>query len=204
MDLATAQEPRTTSQETFVASVRIEKIDKSTRWLTVRSDAGTTFTVAVVPEVKIFDELKVGDRISVRYVESVVVAVRPGTKLQAPTDTTGAAQRGAPSGRGEVVQQTRMVVTIERVDVPEAVGRVPDGGQSEPDAARGGFRSCSTDSRPATSSRSRSRASGRLRSRKGSDHTPAIAFKRCSRLFAEERSRASSMVTQCTSYTLAG
>jgi Cu/Ag efflux protein CusF len=116
---ATAQEPRTTSQETFVASVRIENIDKSTRWLTVRSDAGTTFTVAVVPEVKIFDELKVGDTISVRYVESLVVAVRPGTKLQAATDTTAAAQRGAPSGRGEVVQQSRMVVTIERVDVPK-------------------------------------------------------------------------------------
>ena len=114
---ATAQEPRTTSQETFVASVRIEKIDKSTRFLDVRSDAGTTFTVSVAPEVKIFDELKVGDTISVRYVESVVVAVRPGAKLQGATDTTAAAQRGTPSGRGDVVQQTKTIVTIERVDV---------------------------------------------------------------------------------------
>jgi len=63
-----------------------------------------------------FDELKTGDRVTVRQVQSVIVAVRPGTKPSLPVDTTAGATSRDPSGRSEVLQQLRAAVTVERVD----------------------------------------------------------------------------------------
>ena len=67
----------------------------------------------VDPSIKAFDDLKVGDVVTVRYTESVVVQVRPNAKLTELQDTTAAAQK---AGDANVVQQQKRIVTIEDID----------------------------------------------------------------------------------------
>jgi hypothetical protein len=67
----------------------------------------------VDPSVKALDDLKVGDVITVRYVESVVVQVRPGAALSDARDVTAEAQK---AGNGEVLSQQKAVVKVESIN----------------------------------------------------------------------------------------
>ena len=111
-----SQEPKSSVRELVSVSGTVERIDRSTRTLTLRTSSNTTEVTTVAPEVKLFNELKSGDRVTVRHSQSVVVAVRPGTKPSPPVDTTDRAISRDPSGRSEVLQQLTAAVTIERVD----------------------------------------------------------------------------------------
>jgi len=111
-----SQEPKSSVREFVSVSGIVERVDRSTRTLTLRTSSNTTEVITVAPEVKLFDELKTGDRVTVRQSQSVIVAVRPGTKPSLPVDTTAAATSRDPSGRSEVLQQLKAAVTVERVD----------------------------------------------------------------------------------------
>jgi hypothetical protein len=113
---ARAQEPRTTAQEVVAVTARVDRIDRSSRSLTLRTPEGVLHTVYVGPEVKMFDEVKLGDTLKVRIVDSVVVAVRPNATPKVVTDTTAEARKENADNRGEVQQQLKMIVTIESVD----------------------------------------------------------------------------------------
>ncbi|HEY7449147.1 MAG TPA: hypothetical protein VH702_13405, partial [Vicinamibacterales bacterium] len=69
-------------------TVTIEAIDYKSRLVTMKDSAGTSETVYVGPEVKRFDALKVGDKVTFRYYESVVYQIRkPGDKTAKPSGT---------------------------------------------------------------------------------------------------------------------
>jgi len=115
---ATAQEPNTTTREVFLATARVDRIDRFSRAVTLRTDQGMLQTVFVPPELKVFDELQPGDAVTVRLIESVIVAVRPNAKPTVIEDTTAAARKEQADNR-EVQQQLKAVVTIESVDIPK-------------------------------------------------------------------------------------
>src|SRR5262249_27932577 len=106
---ARGQEPKTTTREVLLGSVRVDRKDISTRSLTLRTPEGLTYAVYVGPDLKVFDDVKEGDTITVRIQESVVVAVRPNAKTTGITDTTAAAQKAA-GERGDVMQQLTATV----------------------------------------------------------------------------------------------
>ena len=110
-----AQEPRTSVREIASLAGTVERLDRSMRALTLRVADGVTQVVYVAPEVKIFDELKAGDSVTVRVTEEVIVATRPGLKPNAVVDTTADAKKSAVA-QGDVVQQLKAVVTIENID----------------------------------------------------------------------------------------
>ncbi len=110
--LAAPQEPKTIVRESTVTAT-VDRIERSSRVVTVRGDANTFLSVYVDPTVKEFDELQVGDRVTVRYVDSAIVKVRPGAKPSEVRDTTEEARK---AGLEHVVSQVQAVVTIERVD----------------------------------------------------------------------------------------
>ena len=63
----------------------IKAIDSTKRLVTLTFEDGTVDTVAAGPEVRRFDELKVGDKVTFRYQESVLVQVRkPGDVAPEP------------------------------------------------------------------------------------------------------------------------
>ena len=108
----TAQSPNTTSRETTVTGT-VDRIDRSSRTVTVRLGSNMLQTVHADPQITIFDELRVGDVITVRSTESVVVQVRPGAKLTDVQDTTEQARK---AGDDQVLQQLKTVVTIDEID----------------------------------------------------------------------------------------
>ena len=105
------QAPNVVTAESTVTGT-VDTIEKGPRTLKVR--VGDQFqTVYVDPAVKEFDDLHTGDEVTVRYVESVIVQVRPNAALSGARDTTEEAKK---AGRTDVVLQQKAVVTIENID----------------------------------------------------------------------------------------
>ena len=100
-----------TTESTTTATV--DRIERSSRLVTLRSAGNVTQTVYVEPSVKTFDDLKAGDVITVRYTESVVVQVRPGAALSDARDLTAKAQKDS---NKQLLQQLSAVVKIEGID----------------------------------------------------------------------------------------
>jgi len=115
---ASAQEPRATASEVVVVSGRVERIDAFSRGLTLKSADGLEHVVYVGPELAVFSEIKTGDNVVVRIVESVIVEARPGARTTGVLDTTAAAKKEPEAAQGDVLQQLKAVVTIVSVDLP--------------------------------------------------------------------------------------
>ncbi len=111
-----SQEPKSSVREYVTLEGTVERTDPFSRALTLRTSANTTQTINVPRELKLFDELRTGDRITVRLSESVIVAVRPGGKPSVAVDTTASAKPAAASAQSEVLQQLKAAVTVESVD----------------------------------------------------------------------------------------
>src|SRR5262245_37061020 len=106
------QSPNTVTRES-TTTAKVDRIERSSRVVTLRSDDNVFQTVYVDPQIKAFDTLKVGDVVTVRYTESVILQVRPNAKPTAAQDTTEEARK---AGNEHVVEQQKAVVTIERID----------------------------------------------------------------------------------------
>lgn len=110
---AAAQGPKVVTHEsTFTATV--DRIERSSRVVTFRGEGGILQSLYVDPKVASFDDLKVGDVVTVRYVESVIVQVRANAQPSEVRDTTEEAKK---AGGDLVVAQSKAVVTIEGIDV---------------------------------------------------------------------------------------
>jgi len=124
-----AQKP-VTMGEAVTETFTIEAIDQTSRLVTLKDRDGFTETVYAGSEVKRFDALKVGDKVTFRYYESVVMAVRkPGQAPAAPAGTAGVIRSEGPKPGGTVSQQVATTVTIEAIDmkVPSVTIRTEDG-----------------------------------------------------------------------------
>ena len=109
--LAQGQPPNTATNESTTTAT-VDRIERSTRVVTLRSKDNVIHQIYVEPAIKAFDELKVGDVVTARYTESIIVAVTPNAKLSAPKDTTAAAK----AANENVLEQYKTVVTIENID----------------------------------------------------------------------------------------
>lgn len=114
--LPQSQEPKTSVRETVTLSGTVERTDRTNRTLTLRTSPSTTQIISIAPDLKLFDELQTGDKITVRLSESVIAAVRPGVKPSVAVDTTANATPRDPSQKSEVLQQVKAAVTVESVD----------------------------------------------------------------------------------------
>ena len=125
---ATAQS-KTVAQETKVETATVETIDATTRMITLKKADGTFVTTVAGPDVKRFAEIKVGDTVTARYLENLVVRVKqPGESEQvsakrATTPTEGALP-GASTGRQVTITAT---ISDINMDVPSVTFTGPDG-----------------------------------------------------------------------------
>jgi Cu/Ag efflux protein CusF len=111
---ALAQKPVSVA-ETITESFTIEAIDSARRVVTLKDKDGLFEDVWCGPEVQRFEALKVGDKVSFRYHESLVSAIKPSTA--APKPATAAAVTRTPGAPGGTVsQQMVAVVTIAAID----------------------------------------------------------------------------------------
>jgi Cu/Ag efflux protein CusF len=112
-----AQDPAPKS-ETLVVKATIEAIDHDTRTITLKDKEGMYETIYAGPEVKRFNELKVGDKVTFRYTESVVFKIRkPGEAAAASAVGEPTLERGAgPKPSGKVSMQETSTVLIKAID----------------------------------------------------------------------------------------
>ena len=99
-------------EETFT----IDAIDHSARIVTLKDKDGNVEDVHCGPEIQRFNQLKVGDKVTFRYYESVVMQIRrPGTAPESgsskPTMTRTPGKPG-----GTVSQQMTATVTVNAID----------------------------------------------------------------------------------------
>ncbi len=127
---AHAGQKAVTAGETRTATATIQAIDTGNRLITLKFTDGMVDTVAAGPEVKRFNELKVGDVVTFRYYESAVIAVAKPGKAAAPL-TGEAALRGGTGARpgGTVSRQLTATVKVEAIDpkVPSITVRTASG-----------------------------------------------------------------------------
>ena len=113
---AAAQKPVTQGAavtETFT----ITAIDHSRRVVSLRDADGNIEDVVCGPEVERFNALKVGDKVTFRYYESIVYAIqRPGA---APAKPGGTGITRTPGDRpgGTLSQQMTATVTVNAIDM---------------------------------------------------------------------------------------
>jgi Cu/Ag efflux protein CusF len=98
-------------------TAEITAIDHDARMITLEDDTGNVESLYVGPEIKRFSELKVGDKVTFRYYESLVSRIRKSGEA-APSGSPGPTiVRGTgakPSGT--MSQQLNATVTVKAID----------------------------------------------------------------------------------------
>ncbi len=110
----------------------IVAIDATNRLITLKDEDGEIDTIYAGPDVKRFDELKVGDKVTFRYYESIAYAIqKPGATPPAPG--AAAIVRGTgPKPGATISEQMTAVVTVQTIDmkVPSVTIKTDDGNTS--------------------------------------------------------------------------
>jgi hypothetical protein len=115
--------------ETEAVSGSVEAIDHANRVLTLRGSEGDLVTVDIPANARRFDEIKVGDKVTVKYYDNVVVRLKAAGEKS--TNTRSAA---VTPGRGDqpgatVAAQRTMTATVDAIDpkVPSITFTGPNG-----------------------------------------------------------------------------
>ena len=125
---AAAQKPVSIA-DVVSATFTIEAIDHSSRVVTLKKSDGTTEDIYCGPDVQRFDALKVGDKVSFRYHESLVTAIRHSTAAAKPPESAAVTRTAGDKPGGTIARQMTAVVTIDAIDakVPSVTVKTADG-----------------------------------------------------------------------------
>jgi hypothetical protein len=104
--------------KTVDITATITAIDAKTRAVTLKGPQGNEKTIVAGPEVKNFAKLKVGDQVTVQYLESLVLELRKGgDAVVGRTEKAGGARAPEGSAPGGVVgRQVKVVGEVTAVD----------------------------------------------------------------------------------------
>jgi hypothetical protein len=95
--------------DTKVVTATIEAIERSTRAVTLKQDNGEYVTITVPREVVKFDAMKVGDKITARYYDNIVLRLKaPGEKA---TDSDSVAVTGTSNAKPGATGATQRTIT---------------------------------------------------------------------------------------------
>ncbi|MCX6549891.1 MAG: copper-binding protein [Acidobacteria bacterium] len=111
------------------ASAVIQAIDSASRAITLKFDDGSLNTVVAGPEIQRFNDLKVGDKVTFKYYESVVYAIQqPGAKPPV-AEATGIVRSQSGSPAGVAARTLTAVVTIQVINptIPSITVKREDG-----------------------------------------------------------------------------
>src|SRR6185295_12580926 len=126
---AAAQVTKTIQGEMKTITASVEAIERASREVTLKKPDGTYATVRVPEGVKRFDTLKVGDKVTAKYYENIVLNLKaPGEKA---IDSGSAAVTKASDNRPAATAATQRTITatITKIDpkVPSITFSGPNG-----------------------------------------------------------------------------
>ena len=101
----------------------VEAIDAAKRAITLKGPEGKVVTITAGPEVKNFDQIKVGDFLVVRYIEALTLELKKGgTALRQRTDRDmGVAAKPGERPAGAVGTETTVIADVIAVDPKKQV-----------------------------------------------------------------------------------
>jgi hypothetical protein len=102
---------------TATVTATIDAIDAATRKVTLKYPDGTMHTITCGPEVRNFDQMKVGDVVKTTYAQSVAIWVRKATEKPAAAEvqTVKVAPKGA-MPHATITKTTEITATVEGID----------------------------------------------------------------------------------------
>ena len=114
LTVSLAAQSKTVQGKEVSTTATIEGIEQGTRQLYVKRADGTNDVVYVPQEIKRFDSLKVGQKITVRYYENVVLRMAaPGA---APIDSSSRSVTPGAGQAGTAARQQTVTATISAID----------------------------------------------------------------------------------------
>jgi Cu/Ag efflux protein CusF len=123
-----AQKPIYESEAKTVTAT-IEAVDKASRVVTLKTEAGTRLHVTAPLEMEGFNSLRVGDLVSARYFEAIVVrAARPGSPAPSSEPAVRVARKDRTPGSETFVERTvRATITAFDLGKPALKVKTADG-----------------------------------------------------------------------------
>ena len=115
--LALAQAPTGVTTQVFEVSGKVDRVNRSARTITVLSAGAASGPIYAGPDLAIFDSLKTGDVVVVRYYDSYIVELTPGKRMGPPEIVTGTELDRLKTDDARVLQRTRLTATIDTIDV---------------------------------------------------------------------------------------
>ncbi|HZR47854.1 MAG TPA: hypothetical protein VFA47_14180 [Candidatus Manganitrophaceae bacterium] len=103
--------------EKTTVTAEVKSIDKANRLVTLQAPDGQTRTIQVPEEARNFDQIKVGDKVTIDYLQTVAVSVRKAGEPKPPS--ARATVEVAPKGEkpsGKVVKTHEITANVEAVD----------------------------------------------------------------------------------------
>ena len=113
--IATAQ-IKTLPGESHTVTATVEAMEKSTRMLTLKGEDGKLTTITVPSDVKRYDGLKVGDKITAKYYENVVLRKKAPGEKDVNTLTGGVSPSAGAKPTGTASVQRAITATITAID----------------------------------------------------------------------------------------
>jgi Cu/Ag efflux protein CusF len=116
--------------DSVTATATIQAIDKANRLVTLTDESGAEDTMQVGPDMKRFDELKVGDKVKVTYYESLVLQVRkPGDAVKTAGDEAKLTKGTGASPAATLSRQQTTSVDVLAIDqkLPSITVKTADG-----------------------------------------------------------------------------
>ena len=126
-----AQEKKVDERHSESITATVEAIDTAARELTLKGPKGNYVVMECPDSVKRFNEIKVGDQITVKYMEALVLAVHKadaGAKL-GTTAQTGVERMKTEKPAATISRQITATVAVEAVDMaaPSITIKTADG-----------------------------------------------------------------------------
>jgi hypothetical protein len=105
------------------ASAVVDAIDKANRTVTLKMANGEKRTVEAGPEVRNFDQIKVGDTLTIKYMEALAIELKKDGKAAVGRTETKAMERAEPGKKpgGTAVREITAVADVVNVDAKKKI-----------------------------------------------------------------------------------
>ena len=107
---------KTIRSEMRTETATVEAIEASTRTVTLKKPDGTFVKTVAGPDIKRFAELKVGDKVNVRYYENVIVRVKQPGEPDVASGAKGTTGSEQVLPGGTRAKQVTITATITAID----------------------------------------------------------------------------------------
>jgi len=111
------------AMQTAKASAKVEAIDKANRTVTLKMANGESRTITAGPEVRNFDQIKVGDTLTVKYLEALALELKKDGKAPLGRSEVKSLERSEP-GKKPGGMATREITAVGEVTNVDAAKKV--------------------------------------------------------------------------------